>query len=206
MVTCSSDLFVTICNHRANEEVIMLTFLFQFLIPRKMICCAISKSAFILLMTQWPTIKRSWFIGKNGLRLSNFHMNYCYYFVICSYYGVSRSATIVVAYVMRKYHLSMTPAFERWLFWQMMITWLILKYNCNLNINILMTLYCRVKSKRRFVQPNNGFVVQLRLFHKMGWKIDANHEKYKLYRLRMAADKVRKGKLQCIATLNTWNV
>lgn len=27
----------------------------------------------------------------------------------------------------------------------------------------------------------------------MGWKIDSNHEKFKLYRLRMAADKVRKG-------------
>lgn len=56
----------------------------------------------------------------------------------------------------------------------------------------------RVKSKRRFVQPNNGFMLQLRLFHKMGWKIDSNHEKFKLYRLRMAADNVRKGMLlQC---------
>lgn len=37
-------------------------------------------------------------------------------------------------------------------------------------------------------------MTQLRLFHKMGWKIDHNHEKYKLYRLRLAADSVRKGK------------
>ncbi|XP_031626336.1 dual specificity protein phosphatase MPK-4 [Contarinia nasturtii] len=81
------------------------------------------------------------------------------------YYGVSRSATIVIAYVMQKYQLSLTLAFER------------------------------VKSKRRFVQPNNGFMVQLRLFHKMGWRIDSNHEKFKLYRLRMAADKVRKAKI-----------
>lgn len=36
-------------------------------------------------------------------------------------------------------------------------------------------------------------MIQLRLFHKMGWKIDTNHEKFKLFRLRMAADKVRKG-------------
>lgn len=56
------------------------------------------------------------------------------------------------------------------------------------------SLCFRVKSKRRFVQPNNGFIVQLRLFHKMGWKIDSNHEKFKLYRLRKAADYVRKGK------------
>ncbi|XP_055302217.1 dual specificity protein phosphatase MPK-4 [Sitodiplosis mosellana] len=81
------------------------------------------------------------------------------------YYGVSRSATIVIAYVMRKYQLSLTPAFER------------------------------VKSKRRFVGPNSGFTVQLRLFHKMGWRIDQSHEKFKLYRLRMAADKVRKAKI-----------
>lgn len=58
---------------------------------------------------------------------------------------------------------------------------------------LLFFQFRRVKTKRRFVLPNNGFMVQLRLFHKMGWKIDQNHEKYKLYRLRMAADKVRKG-------------
>lgn len=57
-----------------------------------------------------------------------------------------------------------------------------------------MTLFFRVKSKRSIVQPNNGFTVQLRLYHKMGWKIDPYHEKHKLYRLRMAADKFRKGK------------
>lgn len=51
-----------------------------------------------------------------------------------------------------------------------------------------------VKSKRRFVQPNPGFTTQLRLFHKMGWQIDVHHEKYKVYRLRLAADKFRKGK------------
>lgn len=51
----------------------------------------------------------------------------------------------------------------------------------------------RVKSKRRFIGPNPGFVQQLRLFYKMGWKIDIQHEQYKTYRLRLAADKVRKG-------------
>lgn len=63
---------------------------------------------------------------------------------------------------------------------------------------ILFVCVFRVKSKRRFVQPNNGFMVQLRLFHKMGWKIDPTHEKFKLYRLRMAADKVRKGTVPLI--------
>lgn len=53
----------------------------------------------------------------------------------------------------------------------------------------------RVKKRRIFVRPNAGFTIQLRLFHKMGWKIDPQHEKYKVYRMRLAADKVRKGKL-----------
>lgn len=61
------------------------------------------------------------------------------------------------------------------------------------NLLILDNFFIRVKSKRIFVHPNVGFMMQLRLYHKMGWKIDPNHEKYKLYRLRLAADKVRKG-------------
>lgn len=36
-----------------------------------------------------------------------------YSFAVFSYYGVSRSATIVIAYTMRKYQLSFTRAFER---------------------------------------------------------------------------------------------
>lgn len=60
---------------------------------------------------------------------------------------------------------------------------------------MLRILHFSVKTKRKFVYPNGGFMTQLRLFHKMGWKIDQNHEKYKLYRLRLAADNVRKGKL-----------
>lgn len=52
-----------------------------------------------------------------------------------------------------------------------------------------------MKSKRRFVGPNPGFIFQLRLFYKMGWRIDPNNEQYKMHRLKLAADKVRKGKL-----------
>lgn len=50
-----------------------------------------------------------------------------------------------------------------------------------------------VKSKRSNVAPNAGFVQQLRLFCKMDWTIDSHHEQFKVYRLRLAADKVRKG-------------
>lgn len=66
---------------------------------------------------------------------------------------------------MKKYKISYTPAFER------------------------------VKSKRRFVGPNVGFIQQLRLFAKMRWQIDPNHEQYKKYRLHLAADSVRKAKI-----------
>lgn len=66
---------------------------------------------------------------------------------------------------MKKYKITYTPAFER------------------------------VKSKRRFVGPNAGFIQQLRLFAKMHWTIDPNHEQYKKYRLHLAADSVRKAKI-----------
>lgn len=51
-----------------------------------------------------------------------------------------------------------------------------------------------VCSKRSFVQPNPGFVSQLKLYRRMGCKIDPQYQRYKLYRLRMAGEQVRKGK------------
>ncbi|EAT34447.1 AAEL013312-PA, partial [Aedes aegypti] len=80
------------------------------------------------------------------------------------YFGVSRSATIVIAYIMNKYKLSYDAALQR------------------------------VKSKRRFVMPNPGFINQLKLFSIMNYRIDPQNEKYKLFRLKLAADNVRKAK------------
>lgn len=85
--------------------------------------------------------------------------------VFFSYYGVSRSATIVIAYIMKKHKLKFDKAFER------------------------------VKLKRNLVSPNYGFIQQLRLFHRMGFRIDNQDEKYKIYRLRLAADKIQKAKI-----------
>ena len=51
-----------------------------------------------------------------------------------------------------------------------------------------------VKQRRRFVQPNAGFVAQLKLYGRMGCTIDNKYQKYKLYRLRLAGEQVRKGK------------
>ncbi|XP_015596741.1 dual specificity protein phosphatase MPK-4 [Cephus cinctus] len=81
------------------------------------------------------------------------------------YFGVSRSATLVIAYIMKKYSIGYTEAFEL------------------------------VKKKRRFVCPNPGFVEQLRLYEDMGHSIDNRNVHFKMYRLQIAADKVRKAKI-----------
>uniref|UniRef100_A0A182VRE3 Uncharacterized protein n=1 Tax=Anopheles minimus TaxID=112268 RepID=A0A182VRE3_9DIPT len=80
------------------------------------------------------------------------------------YFGVSRSATIVIAYVMQKYRLGYEAAYQR------------------------------VKAKRCFVMPNPGFVNQLKLYGRMAYRIDRTNERYKLFRLRLAGDNVRKAK------------
>nr|CAD7408148.1 unnamed protein product [Timema cristinae] len=53
----------------------------------------------------------------------------------------------------------------------------------------------RVKSRRRFVGPNPGFQSQLRLYHVMGWKIDRSNDQFRLFRLHVAADMIKKAKI-----------
>ncbi|XP_057326278.1 dual specificity protein phosphatase MPK-4 [Microplitis mediator] len=81
------------------------------------------------------------------------------------YFGVSRSATLVIAYIMKKYKMTYEDAYEL------------------------------VKSKRRFVGPNPGFIAQLKLYEKMGYTIDHDNVEFKMYRLQIAADNVRKAKI-----------
>ncbi|CAL8080718.1 unnamed protein product [Orchesella dallaii] len=81
------------------------------------------------------------------------------------YYGVSRSATIVLAYLMHKYNISLEEALER------------------------------VKSKREAIGPNHGFISQLKLYEKMGFHIDRNSPVYKRFRLHMAALKMKSVKV-----------
>ncbi|RZC39132.1 DSPc domain containing protein [Asbolus verrucosus] len=81
------------------------------------------------------------------------------------YFGVSRSATVIIAYIMKKYQLTYKAAFER------------------------------VEAKRSMIYPNEGFVAQLHLYKEMGYKIDPNNMKYKKFRLNIAADRVRKVKI-----------
>ena len=81
------------------------------------------------------------------------------------YFGVSRSATLVIAYTMKKHDMTFTAAFDL------------------------------VKSKRRFVGPNPGFIAQLKLYEDMGCSIDSTNIQFKMYRLQIAADMVRKARI-----------
>ncbi|XP_004531137.1 dual specificity protein phosphatase MPK-4 [Ceratitis capitata] len=81
------------------------------------------------------------------------------------YYGVSRSSAAVIAFIMKSRHLDYQAAFEM------------------------------VRKRRRFVQPNIGFVYQLKLYGSMGCKIDTQYQPYKIYRLRLAGDQVLKAKI-----------
>lgn len=82
-----------------------------------------------------------------------------------SYFGVSRSSSAVIAYIMKRHSLDYHPAYEL------------------------------VRAKRRFVQPNAGFVAQLKLFRRMGYKIDPSYQRYKMHRLRLAGEQMRKAKI-----------
>ncbi|KAK9499142.1 hypothetical protein O3M35_003645 [Rhynocoris fuscipes] len=81
------------------------------------------------------------------------------------YFGVSRSSSIVIAYIMKKYELSFEEAFQR------------------------------VKNKRKYVAPNAGFEAQLKLYETMKFTIDEKCFQYILFRLRIAAEKVRQVKI-----------
>lgn len=81
------------------------------------------------------------------------------------YFGVSRSATLVIAHIMKKYQLTYYEAFKK------------------------------VKDKRKIVCPNLGFVSQLKLYKDMGYQINRNNMNYKIHRLTMAAHMVRRVKI-----------
>lgn len=61
--------------------------------------------------------------------------------------------------------------------------------------NITFLLLSRAKSKRILVQPNHGFILQLRLFEKMGFTIDPSFKSYKIFRLKLAAEQVKSAKI-----------
>ncbi|PON43607.1 Dual specificity phosphatase [Trema orientale] len=77
--------------------------------------------------------------------------------------GVSRSAAIITAYLMRSEHLSQEDALES------------LRQSCE------------------FVCPNDGFLDQLKLFEEMGFKVDRSNSIYKRFRLKVLGESYNRG-------------
>ncbi|XP_061364797.1 uncharacterized protein LOC133308208 [Gastrolobium bilobum] len=72
--------------------------------------------------------------------------------------GVSRSAAVITAYLMRTEHLSQEDALES------------LRQSCE------------------FVCPNDGFLEQLKMFEEMGFKVDQSSPVYKRFRLKILGE------------------
>ncbi|XP_065200408.1 dual specificity protein phosphatase MPK-4-like [Planococcus citri] len=81
------------------------------------------------------------------------------------YYGVSRSAAVILAFLMKKHSLNFDEALQK------------------------------LKEKRKIVGPNIGFENQLRLFYNLKYTIDQSNLQYKLFRLRVTANQVTKVKI-----------
>ncbi|KAL5743669.1 hypothetical protein ACOSQ2_026785 [Xanthoceras sorbifolium] len=77
--------------------------------------------------------------------------------------GVSRSAAIITAYLMRTEQLSSKDALES------------LRQSCE------------------FVGPNDGFLEQLKMFEEMGFKVDHTSTIYKRFRLKVLGDSYNRG-------------
>ncbi|MED6170625.1 hypothetical protein PIB30_032910 [Stylosanthes scabra] len=72
--------------------------------------------------------------------------------------GVSRSAAVITAYLMRMENLSLEDALES------------------------------LRKSYEFVCPNDGFLEQLRMFEEMGFKVDHSSSIYKRFRLKILGD------------------
>lgn len=79
--------------------------------------------------------------------------------------GKSRSATIVTAFIMQKYNLSFEQALAR------------------------------VKAKRECVNPHQGFLAQLKLYESMDYHLDPSNVQFKMFKLRLASERMRKAKI-----------
>ncbi|KAH9606330.1 hypothetical protein KSS87_005327 [Heliosperma pusillum] len=77
--------------------------------------------------------------------------------------GVSRSAAIVTAYLMRSEQLSLEAALES------------------------------LRQCSESVSPNDNFLEQLKMFEEMGFKVDRGSSKYKRFRLKMLGDSYNRG-------------
>lgn len=81
------------------------------------------------------------------------------------YHGVSRSAAIVAAYLMRAHKLSLDSALGR------------------------------VRAHRPCASPNDGFLAQLRLFERMKCRVDPTDKAFKCYRLECIQNQILRTKI-----------
>ncbi len=79
--------------------------------------------------------------------------------------GKSRSAAIVLAYVMRKYKYTLEKALRK------------------------------VRARRSCICPHQGFLAQLKLFESMEFTLDTSNVQFKMFRVSLAAERMRKAKV-----------
>ena len=85
--------------------------------------------------------------------------------LVHSYRGVSRAPALLTAFLMAKYKL---------------------------NVEAALAL---LKAKRSCVCPNPGFIAQLRLWEAMRCKLENDFLRYKMYKLHIVSEKIRKSKI-----------
>lgn len=79
--------------------------------------------------------------------------------------GQSRSATVVIGYLMQKHRYTLEKAFYK------------------------------VKSKCEAINPHMGFLAQLKMFESMGYILKSGNVQYKMFRLFCASERMRKAKI-----------
>ncbi|CAD5122482.1 DgyrCDS10905 [Dimorphilus gyrociliatus] len=90
-------------------------------------------------------------------------------------YGISRSVTIAVAYLMQKLSLSLNESLDL------------------------------IKTHRPGVRPNSGFLKQLKLFERMNFTIDERNKEFKIYKLENLADKISSGRINVFFQMQLLN-
>ncbi|XP_063918258.1 dual specificity protein phosphatase MPK-4-like isoform X1 [Zophobas morio] len=76
--------------------------------------------------------------------------------------GISRSASVVIGFIMKKHQLTYDEAFNR------------------------------VQQGRYNIDPNPGFVSQLKMYRKMGYEVDSMNIDYKIFKIKKVALYVRR--------------
>ncbi len=53
----------------------------------------------------------------------------------------------------------------------------------------------KIKAKRECINPHNGFLAQLKLYEQMEYDLDPSNVQFKMFKLRLAAERMRKAKV-----------